>query len=61
MEKRLFDLLADKITIKPVWDYKIWAPMSMEDLAEVRVVVTYGRNKAEYTETYLLKLELSDV
>jgi hypothetical protein len=38
----LFELLEDELKDKEVWDYHVWAPMSLDDSATLKVVIQYG-------------------
>ena len=59
----LYDLLADKIKGRPIWDYRISPPLSLDDISTVEVTITYGdkrdqENRRQDTETYILRLEV---
>lgn len=43
----LGSLLEDELVDKSVWDYHIYSPLSMQDDACVRVVISYGDKSME--------------
>jgi len=56
MKLTIADLLKDKIKGRPIWDYKIWSPLSFDDTAEIKVVVYFGEVKKEKSESYILQV-----
>lgn len=56
MYRSLCELLEDKIMGRPIWNYQITAPLSLDDNAYIRVVVNFGRKKVESTESYCLPI-----
>jgi len=39
-----------------VWDYKIWAPLSLDDAASITVDIWFGNIKAERKRTFILEI-----
>ena len=39
-----------------IWDYKIWSPLSLDDLASITVDIWYGTSKAEYKRSFIIEL-----
>jgi len=58
MEKRVHELMTEKLLGKEIWDYKIWAPLSLEDGAMVELVVTFGKEKVEYKQSFFFDMVL---
>lgn len=44
------DLLKGIIKDRPLWNIQIWGPISLEDKAEVEVVLLFGETKVESKE-----------
>lgn len=45
--KTVWDLFKNdpRVKGKPIWDYRIWAPLSFDEEATVRFVITLGKTK----------------
>ena len=39
-----------------IWDYKIWSPLSLDDLASITVDIWYGTSKAERKRSFIIEL-----
>jgi hypothetical protein len=56
MSRTIADLLKNEIGKRPIWDYRIWAPLSLDDDAEVKIIIDFGKTTMETTECYFLKI-----
>lgn len=54
---QVWDLIQDRIGDATIWNYEIIAPTSFEDVAVIRIIVRFGKTKAEYSQEYRFKME----
>jgi len=52
----LGEKLKDLINGRPVWDYKIYSPLSFDDEAEVTIILSIGQDKENYREEVVIPL-----
>jgi hypothetical protein len=56
----LGDLLRDEVGDQSVYDYRLLVPISMDDEAEVEVVVEFGVDRPEYERRYMFEMRRRD-
>jgi hypothetical protein len=62
-DRSIFDILKEQVPtvieeyFKAPWDYKIWSPVSMDDKAELSIVLAIGESKRD--KQYTVTLDIS--